>query len=247
MDTRKLLAEAVGTFVLVGIGSMSILAATVGGLPVLLTVPFGFGFALLAAIAIAGHASGGHFNPAVTLAAWLDRRIGLGDAVGYVVAQAVGAIAASGLILGLVSQTAVAATRTLPGDTELQAFGMEVMLTAVFIAVILTVTKSAASQAGFIIPITLVVIHFAGIPFSGASVNPTRSLAPALVGADMTSLWVYLTAPFLGAVIGWLVFRALDAGSDSADATEDTSEDQAEGAADEVATEPAGETEPAGG
>ncbi len=230
MDTRKLLAEAVGTFVLVGIGSMSILAASVTQLPALLTVPFGFGFALLAAIAISGHASGGHFNPAVTLGAWLDRRIGLGDAVGYVVAQVVGAISASGLLLGLLSQDAVAATRTLPGNTELQAFGAEVMLTAVFIAVILTVTKNNARMAGIVIPITLTVIHFAGIPFSGASVNPARSLAPALVGADMTSLWVYLTAPLLGAIIGWIVFRALDDGSDSPGATD-------EGAADEEATD----------
>ena len=218
MDTRKLLAEAVGTFILVGVGSMSILAASLSQLPVLLIAPFGFGFGLLAALAVAGHASGGHFNPAVTLGAWLDRRIELGEGVGYIVAQLVGAVAASGMLLGLVNQGAVGATRTVPGRTDLLAFATETLLTAVFIAVILTVTKRNGSQAGFIIPITLVVIHFAGIPFSGASVNPARSLAPALVGADMSSIWVYLTAPFLGAIIGWIVYRALDGGDDAAEA-----------------------------
>jgi len=218
MDTRKLLAEAVGTFVLVGVGSMAILSASLSQMPALLTVPFGFGLALMAAIAISGHVSGGHFNPAVTVGAWLDRRIELGEGIGYVVAQLVGAIAASGMMLGLTNQGAVAATRTLPGDTDLLAFAVETVLTAVFIAVILTVTKRNGSQAGFIIPITLVVIHFAGIPFSGASVNPARSLAPALVGADLSSIWVYLTAPFLGAIIGWIVFRALDGGDDATEA-----------------------------
>lgn len=234
MDTRKLLAEAVGTFVLVGVGSMSILAASLSQLPALLTVPFGFGLGLLAAIAIAGHASGGHFNPAVTLGAWLDRRIELRDGIGYIVAQVVGAIAASGVILALVNQDAVAATRTVPSDTDLLAFAAEVLLTAVFLAVILTVTKHNSSQAGIVIPITLVAIHFAGIPFSGASVNPARSLAPALVGADLTSVWVYLTAPFLGAIIGWIVFRALDSGPDAAaDAAEEAAESDVESAATE--------------
>lgn len=224
MDTRKLLAEAVGTFILVGVGSMSILAASVSQLPALLIAPFGFGLALLVAIAVAGHASGGHFNPAVTVGAWLDRRIELGEGVGYIIAQLVGAIGASGMVLGLVNQGAVSATRTLPGDSDLLAFGMETLLTAVFIAVILTVTKRNSGQAVFIIPITLVVIHFAGIPFSGASVNPARSLAPALVGADMSSIWVYLTAPFLGAIIGWIVYRALDDRNDTAsDVVEDES------------------------
>ncbi len=220
METRKLLAEAVGTFVLVSVGSMSILAASVSQLQAVVIVPFGFGLALLAAIAISGHVSGGHFNPAVTLGAFLDRRIELVDAVGYVVAQLVGAIAASGMLLAVLSQNAVAATRTQPGGTEPQAFAAEVLLTAVFLAVILTVTKRNAGHAAFVIPLTLAVIHFAGIPFSGASVNPARSLAPALVGADMTSIWVYLTAPFLGAIIGWIVFRALDAGDDEPMASE---------------------------
>jgi len=242
MDTRKLLAEAVGTFILVGVGSMSILAATISQVPVLLIAPLGFGLGLLVAIAVAGHASGGHFNPAVTLGAFLDRRIEPGEAIGYVVAQLVGAVAASGLILGAVSQEAVGATRTAPGGTDILAFIAETLLTAVFLAVILTTTKRNGGQAGFIIPLTLVVIHFAGIPFSGASVNPARSLAPALVGADLSSIWIYLTAPFLGAIIGWIVYRALDGEpptdlvASEDDTMDDESADDVADAAEEIAS-----------
>jgi aquaporin Z len=96
--------------------------------------------------------------------------------------------------------------------TDLQAFAAEVILTAVFIAAILTVTKREPGRAMIVIPLTLVAIHFAGIPISGASVNPARSLGPALVGGDLGSIWIYLTAPLIGAVAGWAVFRFLDSG-----------------------------------
>jgi aquaporin Z len=212
MDSRRLAAEAIGTFILVGIGSLSIVAATAADVSPLLIAPFGFGLALLAAIQATAHVSGGHYNPAVTLAAVLDRRLGAVEAVGYVVAQVIGAAAASAVVLVIASQAAVLGTRNLPGTnvTDLQAFLTEVVLTAVFLAVILTATRRTAATAPFAIAITLVVIHFAGIPISGASVNPARALGPALVGGDLTSVWIYLTAPFVGAAIGWGIFKLLD-------------------------------------
>ncbi|HEX5591584.1 MAG TPA: aquaporin [Candidatus Limnocylindrales bacterium] len=210
MDTRKLIAEAVGTFILVGMGSMSILATTAfEGSPALVVIPIGFGLGLLAAIAVSGHVSGGHFNPAVTLGALLDKRIDAAGAAGYVLAQAVGAIGASALILAISSQDAVAGTKNLPGISDLGAFTVEVVLTAIFLAVILTVTRKAADLAMLVIPLTLLTIHAVGIPFSGASVNPARSLGPALVSMNFEALWIYLTAPFLGAIIGWVVYRVL--------------------------------------
>ena len=107
------------------------------------------------------------------------------NAVGYVVAQVVGAIAASGVVLLVAGQAAVAATASgVPRGQGGRGVVVETLLTAIFLLVILTVTKRAPNQAAFAIPLTLVVIHFAGIPFSGASVNPARSLAPALVGGD---------------------------------------------------------------
>jgi len=210
VDTRKLFAEAVGTFILVGMGSLAILSTgMVAGTPLLVAVPLGFGLGLFAALAVAGSVSGGHFNPAVTLGAFLDKRIDAMGAVGYVVAQVVGAIVASAMILVISDQGHVAATRNLPGISEAGAFLVEVVLTAIFVAVILTVTKKAPEQAFLVIALTLVAVHVTGIPLSGASVNPARSLGPAIVALDFTSIWIYLTAPFIGAAVGWGVFRLI--------------------------------------
>jgi aquaporin Z len=213
VDTRKLIAEAVGTFILVGMGSMAILATgAMAGSPALVVIPIGFGLGLLAAIAVAGHVSGGHFNPAVTLGAFLDKRIDLTNAVGYLVAQVVGAVAASLVILAISDRAKVAGTKNMPGAAgDMTAFVAEVVLTAIFLAVILTVTKKAVDQALFVIPLTLLAIHAVGIPFSGASVNPARALGPAIVSMDFAAIWIYLTAPFVGAAIGWLVYRVLSA------------------------------------
>lgn len=212
MNASKYLAELVGTFVLVFVGSMSIVAAHAMSAPVLVVVPLGFGLALLAAIFAFGDVSGGHFNPAVTLGALLDGRIALIDAISYVVAQVVGALGASAVVLLMSSQSAVAGTANVPGTgvSDPQAFGMEIILTALLVIVILTVTERDRGHAPLAIPLTLIAIHLAGIPFSGASVNPARSLAPALVGGDLSHIWIYLTAPFVGAVVGWGLFRAFD-------------------------------------
>ena len=217
MDTRKLLAEAIGTFMLVGIGSMAIVSTLATSGPVLAIVPLGFGLALLAAIAVTGHISGGHYNPAVTLGAFIDRRIDVTSAIGYVVAQVIGAIAASAIVLVLTDSATVAATRNAPGTgfSETSAFIAEVVLTAVFLAVILTVTRRDPGHAWLVIPLTLLVIHVAGIPISGASVNPARALGPALVSGELGSIWIYLTAPFLGAIVGWGAYRLL--GNDTGD------------------------------
>jgi aquaporin Z len=215
MEARKYLAELVGTFILVVVGSMTIVAAGATGAPILVVVPFGFGLGLLAAIQSAGYVSGGHFNPAVTIGALLDRRIDMMNALGYIVAQVIGAIAASGIVLLVSSQAAVQATASgFPDGKMFNAFVVEVLLTGIFLLVILTVTKRAPNHAAFAIPLTLMVIHFAGIPFSGASVNPARSLAPALVGGTIDgSIIVWIAGPIVGAVLGWAVYRALEDGT----------------------------------
>jgi aquaporin Z len=215
MDARKYLAELVGTFILVVVGSMTIVAAKAMDAPILVVVPFGFGLGLLAAIQTAGYVSGGHFNPAVTLAALLDRRIDMRNAAGYVVAQVIGAIAASGVILLIADQAAVQGTASgFPDGKMVNALAVEILLTAVFVLVILTVTKRSPNHAGFAIPLTLMVVHFAGIPFSGASVNPARSLGPALVGGTLDgNIIVWIAGPLIGAVLAWAVYRALEDGS----------------------------------
>ncbi len=222
MNVRALIAEALGTFTLVGLGSLSIAGlasvAAYQGLPPLLTVPFGFGLALMAGMAMFGHVSGAHFNPAVTLAAWIDRRMDWMSAIGYVAAQIIGALTASLLILVLISKAAVVATLNQPAAaaasdptgfavSDLNAFIIEMILTTVFVAVILTITNKAPQLAVLVIPLTLVMIHFVGIPLTGASVNPVRSLAPAIVSGNYAHLWIYLTAPFAGSILGWLIYR----------------------------------------
>ncbi len=219
MNIRALAAEAIGTFILLtfgflGVGSV-ILAGGDTGI-VVLVIPFAFGLGLLAAISIGGHASGGHYNPAVTLAALFDGRITWQSAIGYVIAQVVGGLVAAFGVLLVTSVNVIGAAVNTPGPTadtalaaELHAFSTEAVLTAIFVAVILTITKKLPEMAVIVIPLTLVGIHFAGMLISGASVNPVRSLAPALVAGNYESLWVYLTGPFVGSVLGWGVFRFL--------------------------------------
>jgi aquaporin Z len=212
MNTRAYLAELLGTFLFFAIGLTSVQAvgAVGAGAPLLVVVPFAFGFGLLAAIFAFGHISGGHYNPAVTVAMVIDGRTSPSDAAGYIVAQVIGAIGAAGLVLVLWNQAAVASTITAPGSgfTDIQALILETVLTAIFLLVILAATKHASSLAALAIPVTLVAIHFAAVPFTGASVNPARSIGPALLGGDLSKLWIYLVAPIVGAVIAALIYRA---------------------------------------
>lgn len=219
MNTRAYLAELVGTFLFFTIGYASVAAiGASGGAPGLLVVPFSFGLGLMAAIFAFGHISGGHFNPAVTVAMVLDKRTTPSDAVGYIVAQVIGAIGAAAVIVIAVNQGAVASGITKPGGgvTDLGALILEVIFTAGFLAVILTATKRAPSLAPLAIPLTLVAIHFASATLSGASVNPARSIGSAVVGGDISALWIYLVGPIVGAVLGWAVYRAVDGGGETA-------------------------------
>jgi aquaporin Z len=214
MNARAYLAELLGTFLFFGIGMSSVQAVGVLGAaaPLLVVVPLGFGFGLLAAIVTFGHISGGHFNPAISIAMAIDERLSPMDAVGYIISQVIGAIGASALILVLWSQDAVKATITAPGSGfgDVQALVFETVLTAFFALVILASTKHFAALAPLAIALTLVSIHLAAVPFTGASVNPARSIAPALLGGDLSKLWIYLVAPVVGAVIAALVYRAVD-------------------------------------
>lgn len=237
MNVRALVAEAVGTFVLVAVGSLGVASAVIvggqnsGPVLVIIFVPFAFGLGLLAAITIAGDVSGGHFNPAVTLAAVLDNRLRWLDGIGYAMAQTVGAFAASLFVLLALSSDFVRATVNQPGPTaetaieqDLHAFAVEIVLTAIFVAVFLTVTRKRSDLAVIVIPLTLAMVHWAGIPISGASVNPVRSLAPAVVSGTYEGLWVYLSAPFLGAILGWGLYRLFSSEDEDEEAEEEYEE-----------------------
>src|SRR5262245_15314526 len=213
VDVRKYLAELLGTFLFMTIGYLSIPAFHAAQDPTgLHVVPFSFGFGLLAAIFAFGHISGGHFNPAVSVAIALDRRMKPVDAGAYIVAQIIGALLAAGLVLVLFDQQAVAEGITAPGTgvSDISALGIETALTAGFLVVILTATRHSAQLAAVAIPLTLLALHFAAATLSGASFNPARSIGSAVVGGDVSKLWIYLIAPTLGGIIGWAVYRGLN-------------------------------------
>lgn len=204
---QSYLAELIGTFILVSVGSLTALSA--GGN--LLIVAFGFGFALLIALYSVGHISGGHFNPAVSLAMRLGGSLNTSDMIGYWVAQVAGAILASVAVLAMVGSAAVADTMNTYGDIG-PAFGAEVLLTASFVLVIMVVAAHGLGHARTVISLALVTIHLAGVPISGASVNPARSLGPAVVAGDLSGIWLYIVAPPVGAVVAWLVTRVARTG-----------------------------------
>jgi aquaporin Z len=218
MNARIYLAELLGTFLFMIVGYASVANFNDATPPTagLLVVPFSFGFGLLAAIFAFGHVSGGHFNPAVTVAAALDRRLPAGEAVGYIVAQVIGAVGAAGVIRLTVNQAAVAGAITVPGQgiTDANALILETAFTAIFIVVILTSTKRAPALAPLAISLTLVAIHFGIANLTGSSVNPARSIGAALVGGDLTGLWIYLVGPIVGGIIGWFVYLAANAGDE---------------------------------
>lgn len=219
METRKYLAELIGTFLFLFIGYLSVPAFQAAGLANgLLVVPFSFGLGLLAAIFAFGHISGGHFNPAVTVGMVLDRRMTPVSAAGYIIAQVIGAIAAAAVVLIVVNQAAVTAGVTAPGEgiTDVGALIIETVMTAGFIAVILAATKRTPALAALAIPLSLVAIHFASATLSGASVNPARSIGSAVVGGDLTDLWIYLVGPIAGGILGWAIWRGVDGGADDA-------------------------------
>ncbi|HEU4916577.1 MAG TPA: aquaporin [Acidimicrobiia bacterium] len=210
MVVNKYLAEFFGTFILVFFGSMGILAVNgASGAAEIVAIGLGFGLALLAGIWAVGHVSGGHFNPAVTLAMLFDRRTSFADAVGYWVAQLAGASVASLVVMTATSRDDVAGTVT--GYPVLSTgILMEVVLTTVFIWVILSVTRTGGNHAPLGIALTLVAVHIAGIPFSGASVNPARSFGPAVVSGSseaLEQLWVYIVFPLVGGLLAWGLHR----------------------------------------
>ena len=197
---NKYLAELLGTFVLIAVGSMAILSA--GGNVV--AIALGFGLALLAAIYMFGSVSGAHVNPAITFAKMLRGEISGTDLVGYIVAQLAGALLASGLVaavagVGAVESTVVGGGR---GFDALDVFILEAVLTAVLVIVFVRTTSGEGRTAPIALALALTVIHLAAVPITGASVNPVRSLGPAIIAAEFAEVWVYILAPAVGAVIG---------------------------------------------
>jgi aquaporin Z len=211
-DWTKYAGELLGTFVLVFVGTTAVVAAERSEAAVLIVAAIAFGLALLAGLYAFGEVSGGHFNPAVSLAMFLDKRLTGSDLIGYWVSQVLGGILAALVLLIATSQDDVASTATVPGpDGEGTAFLIELVLTAIFVAVILQASASGrfGTSALVAIPLALIAVHLAAIPFSGSSVNPARTFGPDLIGNEWDGFWLYLVGPLLGALVAWAVHNTV--------------------------------------
>lgn len=231
MDTRKLVAEALGTALLVfvgaGVATLSFgfgLAGQSAAAGVVATA-LAFGLVMLILAYGIGPISGAHINPAVTMGFWVSGRIGIGEAVGYWIAQFVGGIAGAATLLWMFSGARDYSTATvglgadgfgassMVGLDTLGAFIAETVLTFLFVFIVLLVTRKAAwpQLGGVAIGLALATVHLVGVPLTGTSVNPARSLGPAVFvgGEALSQLWLFIVAPLVGAVLAALVSRYL--------------------------------------
>lgn len=211
-DVRRLAAEFLGTYILVLGGTTAIVAATATEATTsIVPIAFAFGLALLAGLYAFGEISGGHFNPAVSLGMLINKKIDVPTTIGYWVVQIIGGVLASFTLMIVSSQEAVASTATTlgPGVEVWEGFLIEVVFTAIFLLVILKATSSnlSATTAFLGIGLTLTMIHLCLIPFTGTSVNPARSLGPAIVGNVWGDQWLYIVAPLVGGAVGWIIYR----------------------------------------
>jgi len=209
---KKYLAEAIATFVLVfaGTGAIVINEST-GGAVTHAGVALTFGLVVLAMIYTVGDISGAHLNPAVTVGFWTAKRLPGGSVVPYILSQCTGALAASALLKLLFPQNKLLGA-TIPAASEPQSFVLETVLTFILMLTILSVSTGANEKgitAGIAVGAVICLeAMFAG-PICGASMNPARSLAPALVSAHLEHLWLYLLAPMLGACAAVFACRCI--------------------------------------
>lgn len=224
---KKYLAEFIGTFILVflGTGTAVVLGGYTGGIETgfigVLSIAAAFGLSIVAGAYAIGHISGCHVNPAVSLAVWMSGNLSTKEFFGYVMAQIIGAFAGTSFLAFITASSSDLEGVGANGYGELSAVGLnltgafavEVVLTFVFVLAILGVTSSKATShmGGIVIGLTLMLVHIIGIPLTGTSVNPARSIAPAFfAGGDaLAQVWVFIVAPLIGAAIAALIFKSM--------------------------------------
>jgi aquaporin Z len=251
---RKYTAEFIGTFVLVFVGcgtAMAVGCDSANGGGYILTA-LAFGLVIVAMAYSIGNVSGCHINPAVSIAMLISGKLSVADFWGYVVFQVLGAISGAGLLQYLFSLSGKADMTGVFDEEagEMVSWGLganglagvngsipagliiEIVLTFIFVLAILGVTDSKfkhGSFGGVVIGLALVLVHILGISFTGTSVNPARSIGPALFagGAALANLWVFIVAPLVGGALAALVYKAIaGAKSDDSDEKKETSEEK---------------------
>ena len=221
---KRYISELIGTMVLVlfGCGSAAIAGSVLGNLGIAMA----FGLSIVAMAYVIGDISGCHINPAVSIGMWIDGRMEAKDLIMYIIFQCIGAIIGIA-ILAVIINSAPSLGGYLTTGLGQNGFGdassvglnvvgailVEIILTFVFVFTVLGVTKKAenGAVAGIVIGLTLAFVHIMGIPLTGTSVNPARSLAPALFmgGQALQQVWVFILAPVVGAIIAGLIYKGL--------------------------------------
>ena len=224
---QRLLSEAVGTFTLIFIGAGSIIAASEVGVASgafgqpgaggagLVTIALAHGLAIGVMVSAVGHVSGGHFNPAVTLAIWVTRRIGTGAAGLYILTQ-LAAATAGALALRLVlpgtlwGPAKLGTPQVNIGLADWQAIAIEALLTFLLVWVVFATAVDSDGSfnkiAGLAIGFTIAMDIMMGGPFTGAAMNPARSFGPAIVSGETVGIWVYFLGPIIGGTIAALLY-----------------------------------------
>lgn len=211
---RSYAAESIGTFAMVFAGTGAIVIDDMTHAVTHVGVAITFGLVIMSMIYALGDVSGAHFNPAVTIGFWISRRLRGREVLPYIIAQLIGAFSASAALRAMFGNRA-ALGATIPAGSEWQSFALEAVLTGLLMLVILNVStgpKETGVMAGIAIGgIIGLEAMFAG-PICGASMNPARSLAPAIISGHLTALWIYLVAPLLGAASAVPLWRLVREG-----------------------------------
>ena len=223
---KKYVAEFIGTAVLVlfGCGSAALTGGITGTLGIL-GIALAFGLSIVAMAYVIGNISGCHINPAVSLAMLINKKMSAKEFCFYCIAQVLGAILGIAILYAIIVNSGLSIAETGLGANgfgnasavNLNMFGailVEIVLTFVFIYTILGVTsdEKKSSVAGIVIGLTLAFVHILGISLTGTSVNPARSLAPAIFlgGEALSQVWVFILAPFVGSALAAIVFKFLN-------------------------------------
>lgn len=214
---KKYVAEAIGTFVLtfLGCGAAVSLGCAEENTAAVVGTAIAFGLSVVAMAYTIGGVSGCHINPAITLACFIDKRISAKDCCGYICGQVVGGIIAGACLAAIYCCTSGLGANGIGAGCHgsvTTALVVEAILTALFVLVVLGSTDSkvgAGNFAGLAIGLSLILIHLVGIHFTGTSVNPARSIGPALFvgGEALANVWVFIVGPFIGSVIAVILWK----------------------------------------